>query len=138
MEYKRCHGLSNNSRTYLCSLTVVRLLLSISAGVGPISGVSLSGGTNLCSGTGPEPSIYIRWLEVGTVATREITFTTRCPNVPHVTRRDPLLYEFIFLEQWNMLKYLPIFNRKISIMPRYFIELLWIKYVLCRCLIFLD
>uniref|UniRef100_A0A8D9BSQ0 Uncharacterized protein n=1 Tax=Cacopsylla melanoneura TaxID=428564 RepID=A0A8D9BSQ0_9HEMI len=81
----------------LSSLSVVRLSLSKTTSGGPVPCVSLSSGSNLGTTAGPEPSVHIGGLQVGSVATVEVTFAARGPDVTHVASSQPLLDELVLL-----------------------------------------
>lgn len=85
--------------THLCCFSVIRLRLAKTTGVTPVPGVSLRGGTDLGSGTRPEPAVYVRWLQVGSVASRKVTFPSGSPNVPDVAPGKPLLDELVLLRR---------------------------------------
>ena len=66
----------------LGGLTVVGLRLVEAAGAGPVAGVALAGGADLGAGAGPEPSVHVGGLQVGTVAAVEVALAARGPDVP--------------------------------------------------------
>lgn len=78
-------------------LAVVRLRLSVSAGVAPVAVVSLAGRADLRAGSGPEPSVLVGRLQIGSVAAREIALPARGPDVADVAATDPLLHELVLL-----------------------------------------
>jgi len=63
-------------------LPVVGLRLVESAGRRPVTGVALVGGADLGAGSGPEPSVHVGGLQIGTVAAVEVALAARSPDVP--------------------------------------------------------
>lgn len=84
----------------LGSLTVIGLSLSVSTGVTPIAGVTLAGRSNFSTRPGPEPSVLVGWLQIGTITTGEITLAARRPNETNTRSGNSLLDEFILL--WRL------------------------------------
>jgi hypothetical protein len=68
----------------LGGLTVVGLRLVEAAGAGPVAGVALAGGADLGARAGPEPSVHVGGLQVGTVAAIEVALAARGPDVPRM------------------------------------------------------
>lgn len=89
----------NHLISYLSGFTIVRLGLPEATGEGPIAGVALGGGSDFGAGAGPEPAVHIRGLQIGTITTRKVTFTSRCPDKSHITASNSLLYELVFLKK---------------------------------------
>lgn len=85
--------------TYLSGFTIVRLGLSEATGEGPIPGVALGGRSDFGAGAGPEPAVHIRGLQIGAIATREVAFTSRCPDKSDITASNSLLYELVLLKK---------------------------------------
>lgn len=71
----------------LCSFAVVWLWLTVSSGVAPVSRVTLSRRPDLGARSGPEPSVNVLRLKVGSVAAVEVALTARGPNISHVSSR---------------------------------------------------
>lgn len=65
----------------LSSFSVIRLSSSSTAGCRPVAAVALACWSNFSTGSTPKPSIDVGGLKVWTVASVEVTFTTRCPDV---------------------------------------------------------
>lgn len=82
---------------YLSRLTVVRLLLAVSAGVAPVASVALRGRSNLDARAGPEPAVLVRGLQIRTIASGKVTLAPRRPDVANVTTGDALLDELVLL-----------------------------------------
>lgn len=59
--------------TSLLGFTVVRLWLLQSSAFGPIVLVTLRGRGQFLQSRGPEPSVYVERLKVGTIAALEVT-----------------------------------------------------------------
>lgn len=91
-----------NVCTYLSGFSVVGLRLAVSAGVGPVAGVALGGGTDLGTRSRPEPAIDIGGLQIGAVTAREIALASRRPDESNIATGDSLFYEFIFLRTKNI------------------------------------
>ena len=53
----------------------------VTSGVRPVSKSALVSGWDLGLGSGPEPSVDEEWLQIGTVASIEIAFTSTGPDV---------------------------------------------------------
>lgn len=81
----------------LSGLTVIGLCLIVSTSVAPVTGVALAGRTDLGTGSGPEPSVLIWWLQIGSVTSGKVAFASRCPDISNATARDSLFDEFVFL-----------------------------------------
>lgn len=60
----------------LGGLAVVRLRLIVASGMRPIAGVSLRGGPNLRPGARPEPAVFVRWLQIWTIASCEVALAS--------------------------------------------------------------
>lgn len=82
---------------YLSSLTIVRLSMSITSGVTPVTVAAHAGWSNLGAGSRPEPSVQVSWQQVGTVAALEVALATRCPDVADIAACDTLLDELVLL-----------------------------------------
>lgn len=82
---------------YLRRFSVIRLRLSESSGVTPVSRVPLRGRTDFGSGSGPEPAVDVLGLEIRSVATGEVALPARGPDVPDVAPGYPLLDELVLL-----------------------------------------
>lgn len=67
-------------KTYII-FAVVWLRALVTSGVGPVSESALIGGWDLGFGSGPEPSVDEEGLQIGTVASVKITFTSTGPDV---------------------------------------------------------
>lgn len=67
-------------------------------GEGPVTGIALGGGSDLGAGARPKPAVHIRGLQIRAIATREVAFTSRCPDESHVTASNSLLYELVLLK----------------------------------------
>ena len=65
----------------LSSFSVVRLRSTSTAGCRPIAAVTLAGWSNFSSGTTPKPSVHVGRLKIWTIASVEVTFASRCPDV---------------------------------------------------------
>lgn len=81
----------------LGGLSVIRLRLSVSSGVAPVSVVTLTRGSDLGAGSRPEPSVLVRGLQVGTIASGKVALPARGPDVTHVSAANPLLDELVLL-----------------------------------------
>ena len=81
----KCLQFWNLNINYLGSFTVVRLLLSKSTSLTPVTGVTLGCGSNLSSRSRPEPTIHIGRLEIWAIAAVEVAFTSWCPDVTYIT-----------------------------------------------------
>lgn len=71
-------------KTHLSGFTVVGLSLTKTASRAPVTRIPLRGGSNFRPRTGPEPTVYVGRLQIRAIASVEITFTTRRPNVFHI------------------------------------------------------
>lgn len=83
--------------SHLSGFPIIRLRLSVSSGVAPVSGVPLRRRSNLGAGTRPEPSVDVGRLEIGPVASCEVALPTGRPDVADVASGNPLLDELVFL-----------------------------------------
>lgn len=90
-----------NKTSYLSCFTVVRLLLSVSSGVAPVSGVALGGWSDLDSRSGPEPSVLIWWLQIWAVASSKVALASGRPDVSDVSAGNALLDEFVLLGRFH-------------------------------------
>lgn len=77
---------------HLSGFTVVWLRLSVSAGVTPVSSVTLRRGTDLGTGARPEPSVDVLRLKIRPVAAVEVTLAAGSPDEPYVTCERTLIY----------------------------------------------
>lgn len=71
--------------------------MPVTSSVGPVSGIPLGSRSDLGTRARPEPAVDIGRLQVGAIATSEIAFATRRPDVADVASGNPLLDELIFL-----------------------------------------
>lgn len=83
----------------LSRLAIVRLRLSVSSGVAPVTVVALTGRADLGATSGPEPSVLVRGLQVGTVAARKVALPAGGPDVTDVSAGDALLDELVLLRR---------------------------------------
>jgi len=89
---------NGQARFSLVIFTVVGLRALVTSGVRPVSKSALVSGWDLGLGSGPEPSVDEEWLQIGTVASIEIAFTSTGPDVLDSVAGHLLLDEFVLLQ----------------------------------------
>lgn len=60
--------------------------------------------TDFSTRSRPEPSIFIWWLQICSVTSSKVTFSSWCPDIPNISSGYSLLYEFIFLREKYFVK----------------------------------
>lgn len=80
-------------------LAIIGLGLIVAARLRPIASVALRGGSNFATGSRPEPTVLVWWLQIGPVAASKVALATRGPNVAHIATSNALLHEIILLRR---------------------------------------